>query len=195
MKRYIRHFIAASAILFPAMSFAQTWTDAFGVEFIEGSIVGVKRWGPADPEPGHRGEVPFYLNTTPGAGYTVPYSNNEWGWFDWSPYVPPGTKAVFLGGILSVIGGFTLDGCNLTVTLSAGDSVRNEPYILQALVGPSNVDGGGVGVRLPVGVWVPLDSQRLMRFKVRWWTNSGDESLYPLNCAYFVSLRAEAYVR
>lgn len=164
------------------------------VPWTEGAVIGVKRSSPQD------GPTVLYINTTPGNGYSVPYSNNFWGWIDITPnHVPDGTKAVFVGGIMSILGGYALDACNLTVALAAGDTTADHPYIFQAVLGPSRIQGYGIdlatGTREIVGAWVPLDDSGNLRFKVHWWTNSGDTSDFPANCAFFVNLQVEAYVR
>jgi hypothetical protein len=155
-----------------------------GIPYVEGTILGVNRNGPASNVP------VIYINTTPGDGYTVPYSNNSWGWVDLTGRVPVGTKAVFLGGIMSVMIGTYSDGATLTAAFGAGDSSDEPPYIIQAVaIQP------GQGTRESVGVWAPLDQNLWFRFKPWWRTNSGSTTPYPEGCAFFLSLRVEAYLR
>lgn len=194
----------ALLLLSVAPVFAQSWVSdpepyfPNGVTFGEASIIGFNRYGATANNP------IIYFQTTLGGGYigSPPYpvyQNQAWHTVNLAGKVPPGTKAVMLGGIGSaVINAGQGDGCTFTAAFVSADNPQgNDPdsgrylYILQNIA--FSGDGSGNGTRMPMFVIVPLDASLSFKF-YPWWRANTDGNTNK-NCYYFLSLRIEGYLR
>lgn len=142
--------------------------------FIEGSIFGV-----VDESPALHTVI---FCSSPG-GYVAGLS--EWTVVDVSALVPPGTKAVFLTGMLIITHGSTAEVGDLHLYLRKHGSQIEPVYTGQVV--EACVSGGS---RSMYADWVTLNDGK---FEYKWTRKTQGE--WPGNCSYGINMKVVAYVR
>lgn len=144
--------------------------------WVEGTVIGVPDDNPKTPNA-------FYFNDYTGAGP----SPGVWTTVDVSANVPSGTKAIFLGGILIVTHGTTVETCDLRISFrKPGTTYPTGNYLGQTIEAIS-----GSGQRSTMFAVVPVDENG--QFQYMWEkTTSGT---WPTHCSNGGNFSIQGYVR
>lgn len=129
-------------------------------------------------------EVPaIFFNTYTGVGGAP----NVYNTVDMSAYVPEGTKAIHMTGIMIITHGSTPETADLSLFLRTNQNVDNPNYAWQCI--EAHLGGGQ---RSTMATWVALDENRCFQYK---YTVTNPNATYPLYSAYAVNTRMDAYAK